>query len=139
VSQSDSLGDLALHVRGLPCQNRPCPYRNWILGLKPQLTALIARGRFVEDARSPSLLRTFVAWVRMYVTDHIYAVDVRVTQIEEAKGRKKERGSTSRHDRAHLCPQAQLCQDAINQTIYRMGGLSASYVEGLEERLARMH
>jgi hypothetical protein len=42
VSQSDSLGDLALHVRGLPHQNRPCPYRIDI-ELTPQLTARIPR------------------------------------------------------------------------------------------------
>ena len=48
------VGDLALHVRGLPRQNRPCPYRMDI-ELTPQLTALMVRGRLVEVARSVHL------------------------------------------------------------------------------------
>jgi hypothetical protein len=42
VCRSGSLGDLALHVRGLLRQNRPCPYRMDI-ELTPQLTALMVR------------------------------------------------------------------------------------------------
>lgn len=48
------------------------------------------------------------------------------------------RGAISRHDRAHLSPDAQPYQNAIDLILFRMAGLSERDIAGIEDRLARM-
>lgn len=58
--------------------------------------------------------------------------------VRKIHAAEQARGEISRQDRAHLSPDAQPYQDAIDRILFRMAGLSEQEIVGIEDRLSRM-